>query len=179
MSMAAATPALRQIAWRFRPPVSRCAVDADGVSAEWVEATVAKSDQPTLVYFSPLPHCKNYPAEARPVAADLAIATGARVLTVGFHVGRSRGDFSAVEDGLTVWRWLLGEGCDSHTTAFIAGPVKGARAVAVLYEARRRGLQLPALGAWFCDTISVTPTAPNHDDVRSQLIGLGALEQSH
>jgi hypothetical protein len=71
-----------------------CPVDAGGVPAEWVEATVATDRQPTVVYF--------HLGDGRPAACDLALATGARVLSVPCPSGAG--------PGVAAYTWLLGEG---------------------------------------------------------------------
>src|SRR5439155_10874063 len=97
-------------------PVSRCPVNAGGIPAEWVEVTAATPEQPTLILF---------PEVDSSLAAPLAIATGARVLQVG---SRRRHERPTVDDGTTVWDWLLREGCDVTTTAFITSSAAWTRA---------------------------------------------------
>jgi len=59
--------------------------------------------------------------------------TGARVLQVGCRLP-SRPYRAVVEDGVAAWRWLLGEGCEVRTTAFIA-PWPRRQSLEVLLEA--------------------------------------------
>jgi monoterpene epsilon-lactone hydrolase len=128
-----------------RPPrlkrVSHCPVDAGGVEAEWVEACVATSDQPTLVYFHGGPRITGDAESGRRRAGTLAVATGARVLSV---------TCVAVDDGVAAYVWLLGEGVDLDTTTFVCDAAGGDRAGAVLQAARDRKLPLPGRASIHC-----------------------------
>ena len=117
------------------PGVSHYRVDADGVSAEWVEAEVATLGQPTIVYFHGSRFASGSLEKVRPQAAELAIITGARVLSV---------ESCTVEDGLTAYVWLLREGLDRQTTIFLGPPGNGRLPSAVLLAAAALGLPLPA-----------------------------------
>lgn len=112
---------------------SRWAVNAGGVPAEWIEVRAATVGQQTLVCF-PGPE-----ADGMRMATDLALRTGARVLVV---------PGSSVADGVAAWAWLLGEGCDTASTAFVGTTAGSVRAFDVLAEAQRRGLALPEGGVW-------------------------------
>ena len=120
----------------FPGVVDVCGVDAGGVRAEWVEATVATAGQATFVHFS----CGRSGVEAlmagRELASEIAIATGARVFSVGCQS-------AAVEDGVTAYAWLLREGLDLPTSCFIMDPAGGGLACAVAAAARARGLPTP------------------------------------
>lgn len=117
---------------------SHCRVDARGVPCEWVEATRATRGQPTIVDFLRAGDGVCPLERYRPSAHEIAVTTGARILTVACR---------AVEDGLSAYLWLLGEGCDTKATAF-TDPVGGTLAAAVLEAASLRGLPLPSAGVW-------------------------------
>ena len=91
---------------------SHCRVDADGVSAEWVEVGPAVPDQPTLVYFVESWDGPWTLERIRSSAGDLARVTGARVLTVACPATNSR----AAAAGLVAYAWLLNEGTDVALT---------------------------------------------------------------
>lgn len=93
--------------------VSYCAVDADGVPVEWVEAGVATLDQPTIIYLHGGAFTRGSLETVRPPAAELAVVTGARVLSV---------ECATVADGVTAYAWLLGEGLDVDTTTLVSAP---------------------------------------------------------
>lgn len=159
------------------PPVSRYPVDAAGVAVEWIEAEPATPGQATLVCFAG-PHRNGVGLAAiRPLATRLAIATEARVLSVGCRplAGPCR---ASVESGVAAWVWLLGEGCDLSTTAFVSTPAGRARAVDVLRRAAERELSLPAVGAWCCTGEGPSMPAPGGIDLRLLLVQAGAVELS-
>lgn len=77
--------------------------------------------------------------EAVGIATGLALRTGARVLNLGS---------CSVDEGVTAWAWLLHEGCDTATTAFVGTTGGSVRAFDVLAESHRRNLPLPEGGVW-------------------------------
>lgn len=152
--------------------VSRCPVDAGGVPAEWIEAAVATDGQPTLVYF-PGPGDAAAAAAAL-LAARLAISTGARVLVVGCRP-TSRSRRAVAEDGAAAWRWLLGEGCDLSTTAFVTSLGDDARAVDVYLDAQTRISDHPTAGVWWVTPADQLPMSPPDASLSQRLIGAGAV----
>lgn len=124
--------------WSFPVVVDVCRVDAGGVPAEWVEATVATAGQPTYVLFSDGRSGIEALTAGRELAREIAIATGARVLSIGCRS-------ATVDDGVTAYGWLLGEGLDLHTTCFVIDPAGGGLASAVTAAAKARGLPVPPL----------------------------------
>ena len=101
------------------PPMkggSHCRVDAGGVPGEWVEACVATPDQPTIVYLHGGRSAGGSLETVRPLARELAIVTGARVLSV---------ECATAADAVTAYAWLCGEGLDVDTTTFAGAPADG------------------------------------------------------
>jgi hypothetical protein len=131
----------------LRPVTRYCRVDASGVPAEWVEAARATQGQPTIVYF-----LNEYGADAleegRQSAGELAVATGARVLTVACSAQGKPDDAGAVERGVIAYAWLLGEGCDLDRTAFAHDLTGSSLLEAVLVRARNQGMPVPARSIW-------------------------------
>lgn len=123
--------------------VSICRVDAGGIPAEWVESTVATAGQATFVHFSEGGSGDEGLRIARGTVRALTLATGARVFSVGCRLGPAHRQEAAVEDGLTAYAWLLEEGLDLQTSAFIAGETPRSVAGGVLAAATHRGLPPP------------------------------------
>ena len=123
-----------------------CRVDADGVTAAWVETTAATIGQPTIVYFPA--GTGEDSLQGFPVAEYLADVTGARILVVARRRPRHGRCPDDVEDGLRAYAWLLHEGCDVDTTAFFGDAPGAVRAASVLSGAVARGLPVPAAGVW-------------------------------
>lgn len=136
--------------------VERWGVSANGVPAEWVEATVASLGQRTLVIFSGGANGSDSFGTARHHAGDLAMETGARVLVVGCRrAAVQRTD--VVKDSVDAYAWLLSEGLDLDTTA-LAGPKAGGTFVAILLAAKERGLSLPDTVIWLPSWEELTPS---------------------
>lgn len=114
------------------PSISRCAVDADGVFAEWIESVVATPGQPTIVYFRTVGPWPETDSRDDP-AARLALATGSRVLSV---------ECASPADGVIAFAWLLAEGLDLDTTT-ITGQPDDDLPVAVQALAATQSLPLP------------------------------------
>lgn len=125
--------------------VSYCRVDAGGAPAEWVEATVATVGQITLVYFVSDGYGVEALARSRSTAAELAVATGARVLTVACSPSSLSSHAVAIEWGMAVYAWLLGEGCELHLTAFTDDSTAASLADAIRAAALNQGLPVPAV----------------------------------
>jgi hypothetical protein len=132
----------RRSCWSSPDGVSLCAVNAGGVPAQWVEITEAWIGQMTFLCFEPQPHGWRSPPAAHTFATMLAMATGARVLTVGCRSQPSR---QAVEDSVAAYAWLLEEGVDLRRTAFVDDPDGAGLTLAVLLAARNHRLPMPAV----------------------------------
>ena len=128
--------------------VTYCAVDAAGVPAEWVDATVATAAQPTLVYFLSAGDRTDLFGRVRLTTGTLAVVTGARVLVVACSPRGDHGYAAAVRNGMAAYKWLIGEGCDLARTVFRQDATGVCLAEGVLFGLRRQGLPLPAGGVW-------------------------------
>jgi acetyl esterase/lipase len=122
---------------------SHCRVNAGGVPAEWVEATLASTDQQTLVYFVDGVDPAACVERIRGVAQDLAVETGARVLTIGCRRGPEHPHPTAIEDGVAAYTWLLQEGCNLKRTAFVQDSTNTDLVAAILRAARRPSAGYP------------------------------------
>jgi monoterpene epsilon-lactone hydrolase len=135
-------------------PVTWCGVDAAGIPAEWVEAGPAFDGQSTFVYL--IAGSGSHALEMqRPVAARIALETGARVLSVAGRRTPLDSEGVVVDNAVIAYRWLLDEGCDPALTGFIFDRVEGSLAQPVFEAARTVDLPLPSAGSLpFC--VSVT-----------------------
>jgi hypothetical protein len=112
--------------------------------AEWVEATKAVCGQPTIVYFLSDGDGVQGLEQKRASAGNLAVATGARVLAVARAQHTDPAQTDAVQDGITVLMWLLGEGCDLGPVALTDDTPGASLAEGILIVARNRRLPIPA-----------------------------------
>ena len=127
------------------PQIWRCAVDAGGVPAEWVEAALATDSQTTVVHLLDSDGNADATQESQAGAEQLAIATGARVLMVSCRSHPAQSLMGRVERGIAAYTWLLGEGCDLALSAFSYDAANLSLLHAVRPAANARRIPLPGL----------------------------------
>ena len=120
------------------------AVDADGVSAEWVAADDAGSG--AILYLHGGGYVTGSAESHRGLAANLSRASGCRVLTVDYRRAPEHRHPAQVEDAHTAYRWLLRNGGNAATTVVAGDSAGGGLTVATLLAARAAGDPLPAAG---------------------------------
>jgi acetyl esterase/lipase len=99
----------------------------------------------------------------RPLAAQLATAASARVLTVDYRLAPEHPFPAAVEDAVVAYRWLLDEGYDPGSLAIGGDSAGGGLTVATLVAARDIGLPLPAAAVCISPWVDLTLSAPSID----------------
>jgi monoterpene epsilon-lactone hydrolase len=115
--------------------------NADGVSVEWIAAPGA--DSGVMMYLHGGAYALGSINTARELAARLARATNTRALAVDYRLAPEHPYPAAVEDALTVYRWLLKEVAPSRIV--IAGDsAGGGLTLATLMALRDAGEPLPA-----------------------------------
>lgn len=134
-------------------------VDAGGVPAEWLEPVSGPADR-SVLYFHGGGFVLGSLTTIRPMAANLAVATGRRVLTVGYRLAPEHPCPAAIEDAVRAWVWLVEQGVDTATVAFGGDSAGAGLAVAALVALRDRELPLPGaclcLSPWVDLTLSAT-----------------------
>ena len=123
--------------------VARQPVEAGGVPAEWLVPPGAE-DAPVVVHLHGGGYVTGSPATVRPMAAQLALAARARVLTIDYRLAPEHPHPAAVEDTVAAYRWLLEDGHDPTRLALAGDSAGGGLAVAALVALRDRGIPLPA-----------------------------------
>lgn len=90
-----------------------------------------------------------------PLMADLAAASGARVLGFDYRLAPENRYPAALDDAVAVYRWLLDQGVDPSRLA-IAGDSAGAGlALATMLKVRAEGLPLPAAAVFLSPWIDM------------------------
>ena len=141
----------------------RRAVDAGGVPGEWLESDGAGPGAPVVLYFHGGGYLMGSVDTIRPLAANLAVAAGARVLTIGYRLAPEHPFPAAVDDAVAAWRWLLDGGADPAAVAFAGDSAGGGLTVAALLAARDHGLPLPAAGACISPWVDLTLSGESYD----------------
>ena len=103
----------------------------------------------------------------RKLFAHLAKAIGARALLVEYRLMHQGGAFpGAIEDVLTAYRWLLGQGGDPARTAFVGDSAGGGLVMMSQLLARERGVALPAasmlISPWIDLAVTGETMTTNH-----------------
>jgi acetyl esterase/lipase len=118
---------------------------AAGVVAEWLEPTTLV-ERRVVLYLHGGAYVAGSLNTIRSLAAHLARAAASRVLTVEYRLAPEHTFPAPVEDALTAYEWLLGEGYASDGLAIGGDSAGGGLAVATLVAIRDRGLPLPRAG---------------------------------
>lgn len=126
-------------------PAKYSRLSAGGVTAEWVTAEGA-SDSRVVLYFHGGGYIIGSPRTHRPMLAHLSLDSAARVLSLDYRLAPEHPFPAPVEDAVTAYRWLLGEGFDPARIALAGDSAGGGLTVAALVQIRYLGLPLPAAG---------------------------------
>ena len=120
-------------------------VDADGVPAELVSSGEASSGR-AILYLHGGGYVIGSPATHRELARRLSVAADADVLAIDYRLAPENPFPAAVEDAVSAYRWLVGQGCDPTGVAIAGDSAGGGLTVATLVSLRDQGLPLPACG---------------------------------
>lgn len=129
-----------------RPPATDVTVqpvDAGGVPAEFSTADGAPADR-TIVYVHGGGYVLGSLATTRPFAAELARATGARVLSIAYRVAPEDVYPAALDDAVRAYRYLLDSGTAAGDVALCGDSAGGGLAIAAMLVLRDTGIPLPA-----------------------------------
>jgi monoterpene epsilon-lactone hydrolase len=112
--------------------------DADGVPAEWVTAAGVTGERVVLFFHGGAYHMGS-PASLRSLLSQLSAAAGARVLSAGYRLAPEHPFPAAVDDALTVYRWLIARGTDARQIVISGNSSGGGLALAALVALRDAG----------------------------------------
>lgn len=132
--------------WVPNPPpgIQRTAVDAGGISAEWVITPTSGHDR-HVFYLHGGGYVIGSPALYRHLTWRLARATGARLLAVDYRLAPEHPFPAAVDDAVQAYEWLLADGANPQRLTVIGNSAGGGLAFAFLLRCRdERRLPLPA-----------------------------------
>ena len=126
-------------------PARYSRLNAGGVAAEWVAAEGA-IDGRVVLYFHGGGYIIGSPRTHRPMLAELSQAAGARVLSLDYRLAPEYPFPAPVEDSVSAYRWLLGEGYDPSRIALAGDSAGGGLTVSALVQIRYLGLPMPGAG---------------------------------
>ncbi|MSQ41464.1 MAG: alpha/beta hydrolase [Dehalococcoidia bacterium] len=130
-------------------------VDAGGVRGEWVLAARADADRRVL-YLHGGGYTGGSATSHRQLVARISAASGCAMLSLDYRLAPAAPFPAAVDDAVAALRWMHEQGPRGPAPAsatFLAGDsAGGGLALAVLFQARDRGLPMPraavTLSAW-------------------------------
>lgn len=138
------------------------AVDAAGVSCEWVRSPGAR-DERTIMYLHGGGYTIGSLLTHRRLVANLCEHAGARGLSVGYRLAPEHPFPAAVEDSVAAYRWLLQQGADPERIVIAGDSAGGGLAAATLVALRDEGVALPCGGALISPWTDLTMTAETYD----------------
>ena len=126
-------------------PASVRRVDADGVPADLVSAGGPSSGK-AILYLHGGGYVIGSSATHRELARRLSVAADADVLTIDYRLAPENPFPAPVEDAVTAYKWLIGQGCDPAGVAIAGDSAGGGLTVATLVSLRDQDIPLPACG---------------------------------
>jgi acetyl esterase/lipase len=117
-------------------------VTAKGVPAEWITPPEVGNER-VVVYVHGGAFYAGTVAGARPVAAAIALAARARVLTFAYRLAPEHPFPAALDDTLAVYEWLLATGVSTEKIVLVGDSAGGTLALALLVKLRDEGKPLP------------------------------------
>jgi acetyl esterase/lipase len=120
-------------------------VDADGVPAELLSSGGTSTGR-AILYFHGGGYVIGSTATHRELARRLSVAADADVLVIDYRLAPENPFPAAVEDAVSAYRWLIGQGCEPADIAIAGDSAGGGLTVATLVSLRDQGIPLPACG---------------------------------
>jgi acetyl esterase/lipase len=120
-------------------------VDADGVPAELLSSGGTSTGR-AILYLHGGGYVIGSTATHRELARRLSVAADADVLVIDYRLAPENPFPAAVEDAVSAYRWLIGQGCEPADIAIAGDSAGGGLTVATLVSLRDQGLPLPSCG---------------------------------
>jgi epsilon-lactone hydrolase len=132
--------------WPVANDVNLELVDLDGVPGEW---SIARGSDATrvLMFFHGGGYCSGSILSHRRMVTEAGRAAGTRTLAVGYGLAPEHPFPAALEDALTVWRYVRNHGVDAGRIAVGGDSAGGGLTVALINRLRDAGEALPGC-AW-------------------------------
>jgi acetyl esterase/lipase len=126
-------------------PVACERVSAGGVDGEWISPANAPEDK-AILYLHGGGFRIGSVASHRDLIAQIALASGCRVLAINYRLVPEHRFPAALNDALAAYGWMLDNGLKSHNVAFAGDSAGGNLALAAMLALRERRLPLPVAG---------------------------------
>ncbi|MEH7438779.1 alpha/beta hydrolase [Neobacillus drentensis] len=119
-------------------------VEIEGIAAEWVTAPNAVEDR-VFLYLHGGAYIMGSCNTHRYLASKLSRSTAARVLVPEYRLAPEHPFPAAIEDAVSVYRWLLNSGVSSKNIVIGGDSAGGGLTLAILLSLKDAGDPLPAL----------------------------------
>ena len=120
-------------------------VDADGVPAELLSSGGTSTGR-AILYLHGGGYVIGSTATHRELARRLSVAADADVLVIDYRLAPENPFPAAVEDAVSAYKWLIGQGCEPADIAIAGDSAGGGLTVATLVSLRDQDIPLPACG---------------------------------
>ena len=115
---------------------------AGGVDGEWISPANAPLDK-AILYFHGGGFRIGSVASHRDLIAQIALASGCRVLAINYRLAPEHRFPAALDDAIAAYDWMLGQGLTPGNVAFAGDSAGGNLVLAAMLALRERGLPLP------------------------------------
>jgi epsilon-lactone hydrolase len=126
-------------------PVSCERINADGIDGEWITPADAPPDK-AILYFHGGGFRIGSVSSHRELIAQIAVASGCRVLAINYRLAPEHRFPAALDDALAAYGWMLEQGLQPTNVAFAGDSAGGNLALSAKLSLRDRGLPLPVAG---------------------------------
>jgi len=123
-------------------PVAYERVCAGGVDGEWISPVNVPEDN-AILYFHGGGFRLGSVTSHRDLMAQIALASGCRVLAINYRLAPEHRFPAALDDALAAYGWMLDRGLKSENVAFAGDSAGGNLVLAAMLALRERGLPLP------------------------------------
>ncbi len=120
-------------------------VDVDGVPGELVSSGETSSGRAVL-YLHGGGYVIGSPNTHKELTRRLSVAADADALVIDYRLAPENPFPAAVEDAVSAYKWLIGQGCDPADIAIAGDSAGGGLTVAALVSLKEQGVSLPACG---------------------------------
>ena len=132
--------------WPVADDVSFELVDLDGVPGEWSIAPGSDATR-VLIFFHGGGYCSGSILSHRRMVTEAGRAAGTRTLAVGYRLAPEHPFPAALDDALTVWRYVRNQGVAAKHIAIGGDSAGGGLTVALINRLRNAREELPGC-AW-------------------------------
>lgn len=148
---------------------------AGGVAAEWVRAGTARTDS-AILYLHGGAFVMCSPATHRELAARLSASTNVTVLVLDYRLAPEHPFPAAVQDAMSAYGWLLGEGYTNKHLAIGGDSAGGGLALQTLIALRDEESPLPAAAFFLSPATDWVRLDGESYSTRADVDPLNALE---